>query len=321
MTKSKIEWTDEVLNPFTGCSKISAGCANCYAEKFANRLMNNPKVQAKYKNGFKPTYHHYEMLKVYKWKNPRRVFVCSMSDMFHEDNKFEEILTVLFHISENPMHTFIVLTKRAKRMKEFFDWMAMGTPDKSIPGGKFLPNLWLGVTTENQETFNERVPILLDIPAAVHFVSCEPLLSAIDFTIKDPDYMLHSLSGDFICAGMNDMVKATNKIDWVIVGGETGKNSRPMDPKWAVQIMNQCKEHKVPFFFKSWGDYNAILKTFYSNKKPTGSSIEFIKVGKKKAGNILSGQIYEEFPDAKRICYKSNEICKYDCRGLCKESC
>ncbi len=237
---TKIQWTDETWNPIIGCTKISDGCKGCYAQIMANRLASMPKTCHDY--GMVITHGKWngrtelrtEVLeKPFTWKKPRMIFVVSMGDLFHESVPFEWIDQVMDMIFQCSQHTFQILTKRPEQMKKYFDAQ---TWDQ-------MPNLWLGVTTENQEQANKRILALLDTPAAKRFVSIEPMLGRVSFRWA----RWHPLIGNtWHLDGMN-------KIDQVIVGGETGPGARPMDPIWVHQIRDQCIESKTPFFFKSWG--------------------------------------------------------------------
>ena len=253
---SKIEWTNETWNPIIGCSKISAGCQNCYAEKMAHRLFLNPKAPIAYAqvvyngnwNG-RTGFIHSALDKPLQWKKPRKIFVCSMGDLFHESVNFHAIIEVFEIISRCPQHTFQILTKRPERMKEFFEFA-------SNPFAN-LPNVWLGVTTENQEMANKRIPILMEIPAAKKFISVEPMLEQID--IRHWFVRLHWMHN-------------VDPLDWVICGGETGLNARLIQAEWVKSLRDQCLKHDVPFFFKSWGG------------KP------------KKQGSAIDGIEYKQFP-------------------------
>ena len=210
---SKIEWTDTTWNPVTGCSQISVGCRNCYAERMAKRLQLMG--QARYKNGFQVTLHHDLIGRPFHWYKPRRIFVNSMSDLFHEDVPFDFIKQVFKTMRECPHHIFQVLTKRSQRLREIselLDWP---------------PNVWMGVTVEHGSLLN-RIEDLRQVPARVRFLSCEPLLAALS-TLP--------LKG----------------IHWVIVGGESGPQAREMKIQWVEQILRQCERQRVAFFFKQWG--------------------------------------------------------------------
>ena len=315
MGKSKIEWTEATWNPLSGCTKISDGCKNCYAEKMANRLKA---MGAKgYENGFAVTLHPDRLDEPLKRKKPTMYFVCSMGDLFHEDVPSEFIRKVWIIMIEARQHTFQVLTKRPDRMAEFLKTHA---PVRAMTGetyGKdFLPkNIWLGVTAENQEEADKRIPILLDTPAAVRFVSVEPMLEAINLTNIDCSgyyenmksdcdryVSVDSLSGIYSLSA-TDLEHVSGKgfgLNWVIVGGETGANARPMHPDWVRSIKEQCKEEKVPFFFKQWGEFN----TLPQGKSVTGYKSHFwedgrqaVQVGKKQAGHLLDGVEYREMPE------------------------
>jgi len=211
--KSAIEWTEATWNPTTGCTKISTGCKNCYAERLALRLqaMGNPK----YVNGFQLTLHEDTLDIPLRWKKPRMIFVNSMSDLFHEDIPLEFIQRVFQVMQTAHWHTFQVLTKRAERLAEL-------APNLSWPS-----NVWVGVTVEEQR-YVHRVDLLRQVPAMVHFLSLEPLLGPL------PNLDLHD-------------------IQWVIVGGESGPRARPLRPEWVLNIRDQCQDAGVPFFFKQWG--------------------------------------------------------------------
>ena len=208
MNKTKIPRATHSWNPVTGCEKVSSGCQNCYAWTWAQR----------FKGGKFPVEFHSDKLKEpHKIKNPARIFVNSMSDLFHEDVKRYQIGLILQTVQDCPHHTFMVLTKRPERFQEVFC--------------NVLPpaNLWLGVTAENQEMADKRIPLLLRIPAKVRFVSVEPLLGPITF---------------------HKLMTGTNKAEWIIVGPETGRNHRFCDDKWIEGIWNECQFNHIPFFDK-----------------------------------------------------------------------
>ena len=235
--RSKIEWTHRTWNPVTGCSKVSPGCANCYAERFALRLqkMGNPR----YRNGFKVTL-HYDLLDLpLRWKKPSMIFVNSMSDLFHEDVPDEFIMKVFEVMNKAHWHIFQVLTKRSKRLLEL------------SPKLNWTPNIWMGVSVELKQYYS-RIHDLKRTGAKVKFLSCEPLLGPL------PDMPLEG-------------------IDWVIVGGESGPNARPIKEEWVLDILQQCRRHGVAFFFKQWGG-----------------------VHKWKNGREINGKEYNEFPKSAR---------------------
>jgi protein gp37 len=213
---STIEWTDSTWNPVTGCSKISAGCAHCYAERMARRLQ--AMGQPNYSHGFAVTLHEDALGLPLKWKRPQMVFVNSMSDLFHECVPPQFIQKVFEVMRQATWHRFQVLTKRSKRLVELsihIEWPA---------------NVWVGVSVENED-YATRIDHLRQVKAQVRFLSLEPLLGPL------PDL---DLSG----------------IDWVIVGGESGPGARPMKEEWVIDIRNQCQTAGIPFFFKQWGGVN-----------------------------------------------------------------
>lgn len=285
MASTKIQWATKVWNPVTGCDKISEGCANCYADKFAKRLQKNPNedISHKYRNGFKVTTHPEALSEPEKWKKPQRVFVCSMGDLFHEDVPFEFITRVFATMLMHPQHTFMLLTKRAQRMKDFIDWV---NPTCLI----YIKNIWFGVTAENQRRFNERVTILLEIKASLHFVSVEPMLGEID------------LNKAFILPEVSDGELKNHWLDWVIVGGETGHNARPLNPRWVKSIQEQCQTANIPFFFKQWGEWITIDRTEVKKhplnnlKTDLHDHLVYAKVGKKVAGHLIDGKEFKQFP-------------------------
>jgi protein gp37 len=213
MGLSKIDWTDITWNPITGCSKISPGCANCYAKTMAHRL--KAMGMQKYSNGFTPTIHMDSLTEPLKLKQPYNIFVCSMSDLFHESVSFSFIDKIMDTIIKTPQHYYQILTKRAKRMLNYFSNSVVPT------------NAWLGVTVEDNNA-KTRIDFLRKINCSVHFISCEPLLEDL---------------------GTIDL---TN-INWMIVGGETGTNARKMKQEWVHSILQQTKNYDVAFFFKQWG--------------------------------------------------------------------
>ena len=213
MATSRIEWTEATWNPVTGCSKISNGCQNCYAERMARRL--KAMGQPKYQHGFKVTVHPPELPVPTAWRKPRMVFVNSMSDLFHEEVSDDFILQVFEVMREACWHTFQILTKRPHRLEEL---------NGSI---KWPANVWMGVTVE-EGAYADRLALLRASDAVVKFVSFEPLLDS----ISDPD-----LDG----------------IDWAIVGGESGPDARAIELQWVLDIRDACVRKSVPFFFKQWG--------------------------------------------------------------------
>lgn len=233
MSQSKIEWTGSTWNPITGCSKHSDGCKNCYAEKMAIRLKNMG--LKKYSNAFNLTLHPSNIEDPLEIKKPQTIFVCSMSDIFHKDVPDEFILKLFKVMNQAHWHTFQVLTKRAERISDLSNQI------------NWTKNIWLGTTVEN-DTVTHRIEHLRNSGAYIKFLSVEPLLGPI------PNMNLKG-------------------IDWVIVGGESGTNARPIQEDWVVDIKTQCELAKTSFFFKQWGGKN-----------------------KKKAGRLLAGKLYDAMP-------------------------
>ena len=235
MAKSSIEWTGMTWNPTTGCTKISQGCKFCYAEIMTRRL--KAMGQEKYQSGFNEVKCHIESLKdPYTWKNSQIVFVNSMSDLFHEDVPIDFIKQVFIVMNENPQHIFQILTKRAERLLEIHNEF------------NWTRNIWMGVSVEDQEV-EFRIDLLRKTSAKTKFLSLEPLIGP-----------LNNLN--------------LEKIDWVIVGGESGFRPRKIEEDWVLSIQIQCEKSNVPFFFKQWGGKN-----------------------KKASGRVLNGRTYDEMPN------------------------
>jgi protein gp37 len=251
---SSIEWTEATWNPLTGCTKVSPGCKHCYAERMAKRLqaMHHPS----YANGFKLTLHERLLELPLHWKQPRTIFVNSMSDLFHRDVPVEFILRVFKTMESASQHQFQVLTKRPERVVELSECLPW--PD----------NVWMGTSVEN-DRYKFRIDLLRQTGARVKFLSIEPLLGPV---------------GTLNLAG----------IHWVIVGGESGPGARPMDPQWAVEVRDQCVAQDVPFFFKQWGGTNKkrsgrILEGRTWDEMPTG--VISSSMGTPNAGNTTARQL------------------------------
>lgn len=304
---SKISWTDETINPVVGCSKISAGCQNCYAENMARRLaaMGLPQYQNVVCPGswsaIQPpiTHKHLagtwnghtafvesELWKPHKWKKPKTIFISSMGDLFHEWVNIKWQLDILDMVYGCPQHTFIMLTKRPSNMKLVIDAYAKKNG--------ILPNLVLGVSVENQATANERIPMLLKIPAAKRFISLEPMLGPVD---------LMNLSGPGNCRYqvltpiLRDDDGARQALDCVIIGGESGPKARPLDPAWVRLVRDQCAAAGVSFFFKQWGEWlpvEGVDHPVYAKKHQFANGQHYYKVGTKAAGNLLDGRTHTE---------------------------
>jgi len=234
MAQSSIEWTEMTWNPVTGCTKISTGCKFCYAEIMSKRLQ--AMGIEKYKDAFKVRIHEDQLNIPYTWKSSKVVFVNSMSDLFHKNVPLKFIQKVFKVMNDNPNHVFQVLTKRADRLLELHKEL------------KWTHNIWMGVSVENSRV-RQRIDLLQQTNAKVKFLSLEPLLG--------PLYNLD-----------------LQNIDWVIVGGESGHNPRPMKVDWVLDIQEQCGNAGVAFFFKQWGGKN-----------------------KKASGRLLNGRTYDEMPE------------------------
>lgn len=369
---SAIEWTDATWNPLRGCSRVSAGCQHCYAERVAHRFSG---AGQPYEGLIYPSTKGWngkvrlvpEVLgQPWHWVKPRRIFVNSMSDLFHESVPFEYIAAVFWVMSVTTRHTYQVLTKRPARMLEFFQWLlkrqdmdifpathddagywmsnevcdighehpalkALGwTPATSTRGGYDncgpgwpYRNVWLGVSVENQATADERIPLLLQCPAAVRWLSCEPLLGPINF--RWTPYAHQATGQDYRkyleARGSVNEYEALRLIDWVVVGGESGLGARPMHPDWARSLREQCARAGVPFFFKQWGEWRPPLAgESYDTSKGQAQRVPcFIvdrktgcvrcfendafeagevmrRVGKKAAGRLLDGVEHNAYP-------------------------
>lgn len=295
--KSRIEWTDATWNPTTGCDTISEGCDNCYAKRDAPRLqkmMASQGVDAYQRDGAEPRSGKGFGFQTYperlaiprRWQRPRRIFVNSMSDLFHEEMDVGFLEAVFDTMHDCPRHTFQVLTKRHRNMHRL---LAGGWPHSPCSGpiadhrAEPLPNLWLGVSVENQTWAEARIPWLLKSPARVRWLSMEPLLGPVDLSpwLRQGDWWcnacgayIHSVTFEEVCAtcGSED-VRWDCVLDWVVVGGESGPGHRPMDPQWARDLRDQCVDAGVPFYFKQW-----------SGLRP------------KALGRELDGRTWEEYP-------------------------
>jgi protein gp37 len=291
--RSRIEWTDATWNPVTGCDKVSAGCDHCYAETIARRFAGSPA----YPNGFAVTSRPDRLDQPLRWRRPRRIFVNSMSDLFHDEIPDEYIARVFVVMAGARRHTFQVLTKRHGRMRsllrnpafveqvqeefDLFEWSHTApTWGHRWP----LPNVWLGVSVEDQRWADIRIPALLDAPAAVRFLSCEPLLDRIT---------LHR----YLPNGWGESARHNPRppmfpnprptVDWVIVGGESGRGARPMQPDWARSLRDQCRASSVAFYFKQWGEWAPV----------TDAGGEVVRrIGKKTAGRVLDGRTWDQCP-------------------------
>lgn len=344
-----IAWTDETWNPIRGCSKVSAGCAHCYAETMAARFCGDGQPYAglieggRWSGKVRMVPEH--LKDPLRWRRPRRVFVNSMSDLFHESLSFQDIASIFGVMAAAPEHTFQVLTKRAKRMAEFFAWLKQEgdaihpfekgrTTERMVVlgqafdwvnalerGGPWpLPNVWLGVSVENQTAADERIPILLQVPAAVRWISMEPLLGPVDLTmIQHGAHVFDALGGGGFHETSFEPLPAPARLDWVVVGGERGPKARPMHPGWVQRLRDQCATAHVPFLMKQWGEWGPLQHPFdyvtnsdgcqiigdsgrlhgrpwpgWKSQKPGAEVV--IRHGRAKAGRVLDGRIHDAFP-------------------------
>lgn len=325
--KTGIEWTDASWNPVVGCSIVSPGCTNCYAMKQAYRI-EKMAAGAGRKSHYADTTQQSKAGAVWtgkvnlapdhiitqplRWKRPRRIFVNSMSDLFHEDVSDGWIDRIFTIMALCPQHTFQILTKRADGMRDYMKGLGniagfkrleicardMGYTFKfeGLPLVPFpIPNIWLGVSVEDQTRADERIPSLLSTPTAVRFLSCEPLLGPVDLT----PYI--------------------QSLNWIICGGESGSGARPMHPDWAISLRDQCQDADVPFFFKQWGEWtpgvnverdkgcvetalwfderwlfdseNLACEDGHVDDEP-----DLYRMGKRAAGRYLDGKTWNEMP-------------------------
>ena len=355
--KTGIEWTDATWNPIRGCSPISPGCKNCYASKVAMRFsgpgqpyeglvrINAAGERTDEWNGVvRPVEKH--LLDPLRWKEPRRIFVNSMSDLFHENLPDEEIDKVFAEMALCPQHTFQVLTKRPERMLRYLndapgrladvvETMRFDKPRRAVGplphlngGERWFPlaNVWLGVSVENQKYADERIPLLLQTPAAVRFISAEPLLGEVDLScIPWPsswDQGVDPISDGIDALRFQSADRSKPHLDWVIAGGESGPGARPMHPDWARSLRDQCRAADIPFFFKQWGEWtpgqnveavSGYVRTatwfdgrfdfahedLSEDEGHADDQPDLYRVGKKKAGAFLEGVEWKQFPEVR----------------------
>ena len=296
---TKIEWTNATWNAFRGCQRVSPGCQHCYAEAVARRFCGPDQpyeglVDHRGRWNGEVLFARHKLDEPLRWQRPRHIFVASTSDPFHAGFSFEQVAAAFGVMASATHHTFQLLTKRPGRMLAWFDELEcrVQDPTASFTGGPFedsdpnerraqilraaafsqgvslkrlqdppptawpLPNVWIGISVEDQQRAAERIPLLLETPARVRWLSCEPLLGGLD---------------------LQEWIEA---LDWIVVGGESGRGARPMRPEWARSLRNQCAVSQTPFFFKQWGAHNELGEL----------------VGKKKSGGVLDGQIFHEYP-------------------------
>lgn len=297
-----IEWTDETWNPVTGCTRISEGCERCYIERTPPMRMAHRRFDGQQIGATTGVRLHPERLRrPMEWRKPRRIFVCSMADLFHEDVPDNFIGSVFDTMALAPQHTFQVLTKRPARARSLLQrWQANADGDTYAKASWRrhdmlwcdskvwpLPNVWIGTSVESQKWADIRIPQLLETPAAVRWISAEPLLGPVDLWASVPPLTLRT-------------------IDWVVVVGESGPGARPMHPDWARSLRDQCASARVPFLFKQWGEYVTVDQmpedTFRGWDSEHGTSnygrdMQW-RVGKRAAGRLLDERTWDEYPAA-----------------------
>lgn len=326
--RSAIEWTESTWNPLRGCARVSDGCRRCYAEGIAHRFSGAGQAYeglTRLVNGH-PTWTGEVrlvpelLLEPIRWQTPRRIFVNSMSDLFHESVPFEYIAKVFAVMACTRRHTYQVLTKRPERMLAFFKWLdrntVRGWPAAVSPGDVYpewkpwreggrgggydccgpswpLDNVWLGTSCEDQTTFDARIPHLLKVPAVVRWISFEPLLGAINAEAAFSIYDVHGEPSSPRCDA-----DGSPAIKWVVVGGESGRGARPMHPGWVRTLRAQTLEAGAAFFFKQWGEWKPVDDAPGIMRSIAPGDQSFQRVGKKAAGRLLDGQLHDEYPDA-----------------------
>lgn len=366
--KTLIEWTEATWNPITGCSVLSPGCTNCYAMKLAGTRMKHHESRAGLTvetkagpvwNG-EVRFNEQWLTQPLAWKRPRRIFVCAHADLFHESVPDAWIDRVFAVMALAPHHTFQVLTKRSKRMREYLTKPWPGAEKRALDAAFLidnlyggyqniwpLPNVWLGVSVEDQKRADERIPDLLATPAAVRWISAEPLLGPLSLeSWLAPEVFCQSCDdgdgygnrcnsksipreeqcpfiravqiitehGPYENGAPYAVTSDTMKLDWVVAGGESGHNARPMHPDWARSLRDQCASAGVPFLFKQWGEYHPadqvknpeqLAKTGdMGTALRTGAAVTFDdqwtwKIGKKSAGRLLDGVEHNGYPEVR----------------------
>lgn len=345
-----IEWTDATWNPIRGCSRVSEGCRHCYAEKIAARFSgpgmayeglaemrvigegtDKERTEAHWTGKIGLVEKH--LSDPLYWKKPQRIFVNSMSDLFHENVPDEWIDRIFAVMALTPEHTYQILTKRPDRMRQYMKTLqyrevpvslaitrtpwwdspqgspcAVGTIEDRIGEGP-LPNVWMGVSVEDQKAANDRIPTLMLTPAAVRWISAEPLLGPVNledlrFDDGDGPIALNALSGvaEVLESTSMDIISddpENPRLAWVVAGGESGNEARPMHPDWVRSLRDQCQKHGTSFFFKQWGEYEPVyagMEGWKLHLRADGQPA-MVRSGKKAAGHELEGREWQEFPD------------------------
>jgi len=324
---SKIEWTDDTWNPVTGCSVVSAGCTNCYAMKLAGgrmqhhpsrKRLTDPSKAGPVWNG-KVRFNEDWLDRPLRRRKPRRIFVCAHGDLFHDNVPNQWIDRVFAVMALSPQHSFQVLTKRPERMRAYLSDMprcmacwgnhATDLLDNYVKAagrkpGWPLPNVWLGVSVEDQATADERIPVLLDTPAALRFISAEPLLGPVDLWDIRPNryppsgWSWNPMKG-FKMHYSNSRIVDAPRLDWVIAGGESGPGSRPAHPDWFRKLRDECVREGVPFFFKQWGDYLPAGQQMADGRLWDPSCGSRLRGVKKLTGRMLDGVTHDAMPEGR----------------------
>jgi protein gp37 len=346
MGDTSIEWTDKTWNPVRGCSRVSEGCRNCYAERVAARfsgpgqpyegLATMTAAGPRWTGKTKPIYDQLDA--PFHWRKPQRIFVNSMSDLFHESVSEDFIRAVWTTMAQAPRHTYQILTKRPERMARIVSgFVDDRTTWREGWTGIALPNVWLGVSVEDQKTADERIPHLLATPAAVRFLSAEPLLGFVDFTRYTQRCEVCGETPNDVTSGQSWRwdgrtwqhhhgypyghagAEQTGAISLVIAGGESGPGARPMHPHWPLWLRDQCQTAGIAFFFKQWGawrqrsfdgllqrdlDRGRVRILSREGRQHTGfgyGDAVVERVGKKAAGRLLDGREWNEMPKARAM--------------------
>lgn len=343
---TKIEWTDATVNAINGCMVVSPGCANCYAMKQAHRFPVRQGLSRPTNGGMVWTgevrFAEKVLEQVLRWQRPRRIFWNAHGDTFYERVPDDWIDRCFAVMALTPHHTHQVLTKRPERMRAYCDGITsysgasrVAAHIERLAGGvkareflaqqanlSYVPNVWLGTSVEDQKRAEERVPILLDTPAAVRWLSCEPLLGPVDLTnilVEHPALGQHApayldaLVGEAFDAGASSIYRDA-KIDWVVVGGESGPGSRPMHPAWVREVRDACERARTAFHFKQWGDWrwfeaaDLLARADAGQSQPkrdlvyerpdsrSGLMVDVWRIGKREAGRLLDGVSYDGYP-------------------------
>lgn len=350
---TKIEWTDATWNPITGCSVTSPGCKHCYAMQLAGTRLKHHESRAGLTQDTSAgpvwtgevRFNSQWLDQPLHWKAPKMIFVCAHADLFHESVPDEWIDKIFAVMALSKRHIFQVLTKRAKRMREYFSALTRDRIEEAARemGYTFrhcgiffldfpLPNVWIGVSVEDQKRADERIPELMATPAAVRWVSAEPLLGAVDLKpwVYDRETEIRrAMNGPAACNRDQAEDSIRKPLDWVVVGGESGRKARPMHPHWARELRDQCAAAGVPFLFKQWGawspralicgaghDFQTIdpqckrwpdvirlgehgrdTRITENCTPDSGQEVYVQRVGKKSAGRLLDGVLHDGYPE------------------------